>query len=183
MGERLTATYSECHSWFDTIKFHLTISSSQRMQLYPADFMSAAQMPKDRRQRDEALERKRSLRAWGCSQSGITELQDRRKRWDSSEMQNTAAERLQLVSRVARLETDGQKQMTVVNHVLMPPLLEDLSRTRGQSRNCVEAGLKFIPGLCAGSLLETPSPPTPSEQPGRPNSVLDGPRDVFTFNK
>lgn len=74
-------------------------------------------------------------------------------------MQNTAAERLQSVGRAARLETDGQKQMTVVNHVLMPPLLQDFSSTWGQSRNGAEAGLKFIPGLSAGSLLEAPSPP------------------------
>lgn len=50
------------------------------MQLYPADFMSAAQMSKDGRQGNEALEGKRSPRARDWSQSGITELQDRRKR-------------------------------------------------------------------------------------------------------
>lgn len=33
------------------------------MQPYPADFMSAAQMSKDRRQGNEALERERSPRA------------------------------------------------------------------------------------------------------------------------
>lgn len=140
--------------------------------------MSAAQMSKDRRQGNEALERERSPRAWDWSQSGTPELRDRRKRWDSSEMQNAAAERLQLVGRAARLETDGQKQMRVVNHVLMPPLLKDFSSTWGQSRNCAEAGLKFIPGLSAGSLLKTPSPPPvwtartakerPPWPPGRP---------------
>lgn len=78
-----TPTQNICaieHWGFDVATLHLTIRSSQRMQLYPADFMSAAQMSKDGRQGNEALEGKRSPRARDWSQSGITELQDRRKR-------------------------------------------------------------------------------------------------------
>lgn len=59
----------------------------------------------------------------------------------------------------------------------MPPLLQDFSSTWGQSGNRTDAGFKFISGLSAGSLLETPSPPPhQSEQSGRPNSCSRRPR-------
>lgn len=76
------------------------------MQMDPADFMSAAQMSKDRRECRVVLKSKHRLRASVCSQRGMTELQNRRKGRDTSEMQNTAAERLQVVQH----ESDGQNE-------------------------------------------------------------------------
>lgn len=79
------------------------------MQMDPADFMSAAQVSKDRGERRVVLKRKHGRRARVCSQSGITELHNRRKRCRASEMQNTAAERLQVVQQVAPYLPDTTK--------------------------------------------------------------------------
>lgn len=61
------------------IKFHLTSRSSQRMQLDPADFMPAAQMPKDRREWKVVLKGKQGLRACVCSQSRITGQKEKKE--------------------------------------------------------------------------------------------------------
>lgn len=81
------------------------------MQADPADFMSAAQMSKDRRECKVVLRGKHGVSACICSQSGITELQNKRKRRHSSEMQNTAAGRLQVVQHVAPHQADREKRV------------------------------------------------------------------------
>lgn len=78
------------------------------MQLYPADFMSAAQMSKDRRQGNEALDRKRSPRAGDGTQSGITELQDRRIHLKCKTLQQKGCSRS--VGRAARAARDGRTE-------------------------------------------------------------------------
>lgn len=76
------------------MKFRLTSRSSQRRQLDPADFMSATQMSKDRRECKVVLEGKRV----SVPREGLQNRHNRRKRSDSSEMQNAAAEMLQVVA-------------------------------------------------------------------------------------